>query len=108
MPKNTNKTNKTNPKPTPKTLKTNLVKATQNDLQKDIRTIPIDEWDWDRIGCSEPVKSALPDGSVSYGRVWINYKYDEKTIGPAIIELGKKYSFGVQPNNVDKDGKTLK
>jgi hypothetical protein len=102
MVKNTNKT-KANQKPNQKP------KATKNtELEKDLRIIPIDEWDWDRLIYSEPQVSDIPDGSGKYRRIWINYKYDEKSVGPAIISLEKKYSYGVQPDNIDKDGKIRK
>lgn len=77
-------------------------------LSKDIRAVPISEWDWNRLVYSEPQKKEIPDGSGYYRSVRIQYMYDDKTIGPAIVELGKHYCFGVQPDNTDKDGKILK
>ncbi len=77
-------------------------------LEKDTRLISIDDWDWSRVVYSEPQKNEIPDGSGHYRRVRIQYMYDDKTIGPAIVEFGKRYCFGVQPDNTDKDGKILK
>nr|QBK87933.1 MAG: protein of unknown function DUF2738 [Marseillevirus LCMAC202] len=77
-------------------------------LKKDTRLIPIEDWDWARVVYSDPQKSEIPDGSGHYRRVRIQYMYDDETIGPAIVEFGKHYCFGVQPDNTDKDGKVLK
>lgn len=76
-------------------------------LEKDTRLIPIEEWDWSRVVYSDPQKIEIPDGSGHFRRVRIQYMYDDKSIGPAIVELGKHYCFGVQPDNTDKDGKVL-
>ena len=92
--------------PTTKKLDTSTIDV--NKLEKDVRLIPIDKWDWSRLVYSEPQKYDIPDGSGHYRRIRIQYMYDEKTIGPAIVGLGKHYCFGVQPDNVDKDGKILK
>lgn len=77
-------------------------------LKKDIRLIPREEFDWSRLVYSEPKKTEIPDGSGNYRRVYLNYMYDDNTIGPVIVEFGRKYCFGVQPDNVDKDGKVIK
>jgi len=77
-------------------------------LKKDIRLIPIEEFDWSRLVYSEPKKSEVPDGSGHYRRVYIQYRYDDETIGPAIVEFSRKYCFGVQPDNMDKDGQVRK
>ena len=77
-------------------------------LAKDTRLIPIEDFDWNRVVYSEPQKNEIPDGSGHYRRVRIQYMYDDRTIGPAIVEFGKHYCFGVQPDNTDKDGKILK
>jgi hypothetical protein len=91
-----------------KETKTTEKPVSTDQLEKDVRLVPIDEWDWDRVVFSEPVKKDIPDGSGKYQRVFISYRYDDKTIGPAIVGIGKHYCFGVQPDNVDKDGKPLK
>lgn len=77
-------------------------------LKKDTQLVPLDEWDWERVVISDPQKSDIPDGSGSYYRARIQYLYADGTIGPAIVELGKHYCFGVQPDNTDKDGNVLK
>lgn len=76
-------------------------------LQRDTRLIPIEEWDWSRVVYSEPQRNEIPDGSGHYRRVRISYMYDDKTIGPAIVELGKHYCYGVQADNLDRDGKVM-
>lgn len=83
-------------------------KSDFNNLKKDVRVTSIDNWEWERLIYSEPKKADISDGSGHYTRVRIQYMYDDKTIGPAIIGLGKKYCFGVQPNNIDKDHKVIK
>ena len=88
--------------------KKNSAPINVNDLKKDTRLIPLEEFDWSRLVYSEPKKGEVPDGSGNFRRVYIQYRYDDKTIGPAIVELGKHYCFGVQPDNTDKDGKLLK
>lgn len=71
-------------------------------LEKDIRSVPIDKWDWSRVVYGDPQKG-------DYGsRVRLSYMYDDKTVGPAIVSLGRHYCFGVQPDNTDKDGKIIK
>jgi hypothetical protein len=92
---------------TKKTVKKNPT-VDYSKLNKDTRLIPIEDWDWDRVVYTEPQKNEIPDGSGNYRRVRILYRYDDKTIGPAIVELGKHYCFGVQPDNTDKDGKVIK
>lgn len=77
-------------------------------LTKDTRLIPIDEWDWNRVIYSDVQKMEIPDGSGYFRRVYINYMYDDKTIGPAIADFSKHYCFGVQPDNTDKDGNIMK
>ena len=76
-------------------------------LERDTRLIPLEEWDWTRVVYSEPQRNEIPDGSGHYRRVRIQYMYDDKTIGPAIVELGKHYCYGVQADNLDKDGKVM-
>ena len=71
-------------------------------LEKDVRSVPVDKWDWSRVVYSDPQKG-------DYGsRIRLQYLYDDKTVGPAIVSLGRHYCFGVQPDNTDKDGKVLK
>lgn len=87
---------------------TKKTKFDPTQLKKDIRAVPVSEWDWDRLVYSEPMKKDIPDGSGKYTTVRIQYQYDDETIGPAIVELGRHYCFGVQPDNTDKDGNVLK
>jgi hypothetical protein len=77
-------------------------------LEKDTRLIKIDDWDWSRVVYSDPQTNEIPGGGGNYRRVYIQYMYDDNTIGPAIVEMGKHYCFGVQPDNEDKDGKVMK
>jgi len=77
-------------------------------LKRDIRATPIQEWDWDRLIFSTPKKGEFPDGSGAFRRVYLSYRYDEDTMGPAIVSLSEKFCFGVQPDNLDKDGNVLK
>ncbi len=91
-----------------KAAKKNSATVDYSKLDKDTRLIPIEDWDWDRVVYSDPQKNEIPDGSGNYRRVRISYRYDNKTIGPAIVEFSKHYCFGVQPDNTDKDGKVVK
>ena len=100
MPNNKGKGGKTTKK------NSNIIDYTK--LERDTRLVPIEEWDWSRVVYSEPQKNEIPDGSGHYRRTRIQYMYDDKTIGPAIVELSKHYCFGVQPDNTDKDGKVMK
>lgn len=99
---------KKNTKNTKSTPKKGSKKIDTTQLKKDTQLIPIEEWDWAKVVYSEPSKKEIPDGSGHYRQVQISYMYDKKTIGPAIVELGKHYCFGVQPDNTDKDGNILK
>jgi len=94
-------------KSTKKTAKKSQAKDVSQ-LKKDVRLIPIEEFDWSRLVYSEPKKKEIPDGSGNYRSVFIQYMYDDETIGPAIVGFGRKYCFGVQPDNLDKDGNPRK
>ena len=95
-------------KSTKKSSQKSVAPVDTSKLKKDTRLIPIEEFDWSRLVYSDPKKMEMPDGSGNYRRVYIQYMYDDQTIGPAIVEFGKHYCFGVQPDNTDKDGKVLK
>lgn len=97
-------TKKTTQKSTKKTTK----EVNPAQLNKDTQLIPIEDFDFSRIVYSDPKLQDIPDGSGKYRRVHLSYMYDDKTIGPILISLGKKYCFGVQPDNIDKDGKIMK
>ena len=71
-------------------------------LSREPQAFTVDEWDWNRLIFSEPQKEKF-DGGFGY-RIKINYKYSNDTMGPAIVSLDKHYCFGVQQDNLDKDG----
>jgi len=110
MPTKTTKTAKTAAKASTETKPAK--KTTKNidisSLKKDTRLISIKDFDWNRVVFSAPIKTDLPDKSGRYYRIKINYMYDDKTVGPAIVEFSKHYCYGVQPDNIDKDGKVFK
>lgn len=94
-------------KTTTKQTTTETPKQNFSNLKYDVRAVPIEEWDWDRLVYGEPTTKQMPDGSGSYNQVNIKYRYDDEHIGPAIISLGKHYCFGVQPDNLDKTGNVI-
>lgn len=71
-------------------------------LKKDTRLIPIKEFDWDRVVYGQPQTKTHAEGA--YKMVTVQYMYDDETIGPLIVPLGKHYCFGVQPDNTDQEG----
>src|SRR3972149_7500515 len=77
-------------------------------MEKDVRAIPAAEWDWSKLRYGEPKLCTVPGSTTSYRRANILYQYDATHIGPAILSLSRKYCYGAQPLNVDKDGKPKK
>jgi hypothetical protein len=109
---NSTKTVKGNTKKNEKYVEETTTAAASNNvdyskLKKDIRAVPVKDWDWSRVIYSNPVKQDIPGGGGHYRRVRIQYLYDDETIGPAIVEFGRHYCYGVQPDNLDKDGKVV-
>ncbi len=102
------KKGKKNTKTAPKKPKPEPATIDYSKLEKDTRLIPLDDWDWARVVYGDVQKNEIPDGSGYYRRINIQYMYDDQTIGPAIVELGKHYCYGVQPDNTDKDGRVIK
>ena len=90
----------------PKTSKTSKSKSVQ--MKEDIQAVPVAEWDWSRVVYSKPIQKETQDGSGNFRRVKIQYMYDDHTIGPAIVSLQRHFSYGVQADNVDKDGNVKK
>jgi hypothetical protein len=79
--------------------------ANTTNLSYDLRLIEIKDFDFSRLRFSEPQDRKNPAGS--FKSVRMTYQYDEKTYGPPIVPLRKKLCWGVQPNNVDKDGNQI-
>lgn len=79
-------------------------KTTGLKITREPQAFTVDEWDWDRLIFSDPVKEEFGGGAGSGYRTKIYYKYDDETMGPAIVSLDKHYCFGVQQDNLDKDG----
>lgn len=96
-------------KPVDKSVKTTgkpTKKPVSETLEKDIQVIPISDFDASRIIYSEPVKVDIPGGGGAR-RVNINYKYQDGKFGPLNVQPGRRYCYGVQPNNIDKEGKVV-
>jgi len=74
-------------------------------LKRDIQLIDVDAFDFSRLVYSDPMDKQSPAGP--YKSVRLSYMYDDQTIGPPIVALSKKLSFGVQADNVDKDGNII-
>jgi len=74
-------------------------------LKRDIQLIEIENFDFGRIVYSDPIDKQSPAGP--YKSVRLSYMYDDQTIGPPIVSLGKKLAFGVQATNVDREGSVM-
>jgi len=75
-------------------------------MKYDIRLIELNEFDFDNLIFSDVVEKKISNDK-TYKQSKVYYKHDEETYGPVIFPLSKKLSFGVQPNNVDKDGNLM-
>ena len=76
-------------------------------LERDVQVVPIKGFDFSRIMYSEAEVVEIPGGQGKAKRVKINYNYGDGKYGPLNVQPGRKYCFGVQANNIDKDGKIL-
>lgn len=84
-----------------------ITTTSAENLEKDMQVVPITkDFDFSRIMYSEAKEEKIPGGGLSR-RVQINYNYGDGKFGPLCVQTGKVYSYGVQPNNVDKDGKIV-
>lgn len=77
-------------------------KIDHSKLKKDTRLVSFEEFDWDRVVYGHPQTKTHPEGT--YKMITVQYMYDDETIGPLILPLGKHYCFGVQPDNTDNEG----
>jgi len=89
----------------PKETKTK--KPKDDALEKDEQLISIEDFDFSRLRYSDPQKSEIPGGTGFYRRVKVNYLYPDGKIGPPLVQLEKKYCFGVKPDNIDKNGEVM-
>lgn len=76
-------------------------------LKRDVRLIPIDEFDWTRLVYGDVQTKNIPGATGTYKHVNVQYMYDDEHIGPAIVGLGKHYCFGVQADNTDNEGNVM-
>ncbi len=83
-----------------------VVNLNTDNLERDMQVIPIESFDFSSIIYSEPANEEIPGGGKAR-RVKLNYNYGDGKFGPICVQPGRLYSYGVQPNNVDKDGKIL-
>lgn len=72
---------------------------------KDTQLLPAVEFDWNRFVIFDPVLYPANAGIPAFYRAKVGYVYPNNTTGTPIFSLSKKYCFGVQADNVDKDGK---
>lgn len=75
-----------------------------NTLEKSMQIIPIEEFDQERVLYSEPEKKEIPGGKGNYRTVKMRYHHKDGTQGPIIVQLREKWCYGIQPDNLDKDG----
>lgn len=76
--------------------------ANNSNLTYDLRLVEIKDFDFSRLRFSEPQERKNP--ACTYKSVRMTYQYDDTTYGPPIVPLRKKLCWGVQANNIDKDG----
>jgi len=70
---------------------------------RDVQAFPATEFDFSKLVIYDPVLTKT-DAATFY-RSKVGYVYPDNTVGPAVFSLSKKYCYGVQADNVDKDGK---
>ena len=68
------------------------------------RALDLDEWDWNRVVYKPAQKKDYRGG---HWTIKVLYAYDDETYGPAMIRLGRHRSYGVTPDNLDKDGEVV-
>jgi len=95
------------PKETKEPKMPKKTKAVESNLEKDEQLIRIEDFDFSRLRYSDPQKSEIPGGAGHYRRVKVNYLYPDGKIGPPLVQLKKKYCFGVKPDNIDKNGEIM-
>lgn len=74
-------------------------------LKYEIRLIDLDNFDFENLVFSPVQETQTKMGTQKKIRVY--YKHDEESCGPVIFPLREKLSFGVQPNNIDRDGNII-
>lgn len=73
----------------------------------EVRLISIEDFDFSKLEYLPPTSGEVPDGSGKFFRVKIQYRHSANVVGPVIIQLGKHFCYGVQPDNLDKEGKVI-
>lgn len=75
-------------------------------LERDEQVIDYQNFDFKRL-----VFSIAPEKNVNnniFKRIYTSYIYDNGKLGPIFLQPGKRYSYGVQANNVDQEGNVKK
>jgi len=73
-----------------------------------IRLIDYNQFDFTKIVFSEPTQTEAPGGAGKFLKVRLSYVHNDGAIGPIIISPGKKWCFGITPDNMAFDLKTKK
>ena len=81
--------------------------APKYERAREPQVTPTHEFDFSTLVYAEPQKNEIPGGGGYYRRVRLSQIYPDGKIGQPMIQLAKRYSFGVQPNNLDKDGNVI-
>jgi hypothetical protein len=80
-------------------------KKTENKIDKslqDTQLVNPKEYEKTRVMFAETQETPVQGGVMR--RVKIYYKYKDGKVGPLILPFGKKYCYGVQPNNINHKG----
>lgn len=72
---------------------------------RDVMSFTTNEFDFNKLVIYDPVLTKTD--KATFYRAKVGYVYPDNTVGAAIYSLGKKYCYGVQADNLDKDGKVL-
>jgi hypothetical protein len=97
MPKNIDKNTKAK-----KEIKTH--QQLIDSLEYNEQLVPISEFDPSRLLYSDAQKKEIPGGKGNYRVVRLRYHHADGTQGPILFQFGEKWCYGIQPDNLDKDG----
>jgi len=114
MPKESSTSSKSKKESTSATTKetkkstTSTKDITPEQREKDEQLVDISEFDFDKLVISNVAKKENKFLGGFYRQSKLNYIYPNGKIGPLLVQFGKRFCFGVQPNNIDREGKIKK
>lgn len=106
MPKDSVSTSSTKSKKESTAKKTKDLTPEQR--EKDEQLVDITEFDFDKLVISGVAKKENKFLGGFYRQSKLSYIYPNGKIGPLLVQFGKRFCFGVQPNNIDREGKIKK